>query len=108
LICFTTRVVHLLIPKVISFLIAHIWTLFKIFLRACLDGATKTTSSTKSPLQQYWESIYTPYLSQLYSTPLINRLNKIGDRGHPCLTPRLIEKSSDRLPLKKARAFKDK
>ena len=34
--------------------------------------------------------------------------HKIGDRGHPCLTPRLIENSSKRLPLKKARALEDR
>jgi len=32
----------------------------------------------------------------------MNKLNKIGDRGHPYLTPRLIENSSERLSLKKA------
>jgi len=30
--------------------------------------------------------------SQLSSISLMNKLNKIGDRGHPCLTLRLIEK----------------
>jgi len=38
----------------------------------------------------------------------MNKLNKIGDRGHPCLTPQLIENSSERLPLKKARALEDR
>jgi len=38
----------------------------------------------------------------------MNKLNTIGDREHPCLTPRLIENSSERLPLKKARALEDK
>ena len=61
----------------------------------------KTISSAKSPPQQYWESKYTSYLSQLSSTSLMSKLNKIGDRGHPCLTPRLIENSSERVPLKK-------
>jgi len=28
------------------------------------------------------------YLSQISSISLMNKLNKIGDRGHPCLTPR--------------------
>ena len=84
-------------------------TLFKIFLRACLDGATKTISSAKSPPQQYWYYKYIPYLSQLSSTSLMNKLNTIGDREHPCLTPRLIENSSERLPLKKkTRALEDR
>ena len=64
----------------------------------------KQYHSKKSPPQQYWESKYAPYLSQLSSlssTSWMNILNKIGDRGHPCLTPWLIENSSERLPLKK-------
>jgi hypothetical protein len=38
----------------------------------------------------------------------MNKLNKIGDRGLPCLSPRLIENSFNRLPLKKARALEDR
>jgi len=38
----------------------------------------------------------------------MKKLNKIGDRGHPCLTPRLIKNSSDRLPLKKKRTIEDR
>jgi hypothetical protein len=38
----------------------------------------------------------------------MNKLNKIGDRGLPCLSPRLIENSSERFPLKKARALEER
>jgi len=38
----------------------------------------------------------------------MNKLNKTGDIGHPCLTPQLIENSFDRLPLKKAQALEDR
>jgi len=38
----------------------------------------------------------------------MNKLNNIGDRGHPCLTARLIENSSERLPFKKARALEER
>jgi len=36
----------------------------------------------------------------------MNKFKKIGDRGHPCLTPQLIENSSERLPLKKSTSFR--
>jgi len=40
--------------------------LIQNFLKSiCLEGATKTISSAKSPPQQYWVSKYTPYLLQL-------------------------------------------
>jgi len=38
----------------------------------------------------------------------MNKLNKIGDRGHTYLTPRSIENSSEKLPLKKERALEDR
>jgi len=72
-----------------------------------LDGATtkiKQYHRAKRPPQQYWDSKYTYHTyQQLSSTLLMNKLNKIiiRDRRHPCLTPGLIENSSERLPLKK-------
>jgi len=56
LIGFTTRVAHLLIPKIISFLNSPIYERYskKFSFRACLDEATKSNIiSKKSPPQQY-------------------------------------------------------
>jgi len=92
-------------PNVISFLIAHSWTLFKIFLREILPGAIKTISSAKRPPQHFFPLTLTPYWRHLSSTSLIKIKNKIGDNGQPCRTPRLIGNSSERHPLWEARAF---
>jgi len=62
----------------------------------------------KSPPQQYWNSKYTPYLSQSSSISLMNKMSKTEDWDHPYLTPWLIENSSKRLPLKKKKKKKKK
>ena len=55
-------------------------------------GAIKTISSENKPPQHFLFPISTPYLSQLFKTSLLNKLNRIGDKGQPWRTPRWIIK----------------
>jgi len=50
---------------------------------------------------------HTPYLSQLSSISLMNKLNKIGDRGHPCLNTTINRKFFREITIKKKKKKKN-
>ena len=50
------------------------------------------------------EKIFIPEDSVKLRASLINKLNNIGDRGQPCLTPLLILKEFDEMPSQEAQA----
>jgi hypothetical protein len=49
-----------------------------------------------------------PYLSQLLKISLMNKLNKIGERGQPWRTPFLILNDSDNSPSTLTQVLEDK
>ena len=103
-----TIVAHLLIPKVIRLLLAQSDTVFKSLDNFLFDGAHNTISSAKRPPQYLLPSILTPNLLHFLNTSLIKRLNKIGERGQPCLTPRWILNESENFILRRTLAFEVK
>ena len=72
-----------MIPNCISLFLAHLLANFNNFLSWDLVGAYNTMSSAKRPPQQRLSPIEIPYLLQLLKISLINKLNKIGERGQP-------------------------
>ena len=103
-----TIVAHLLIPKFIILNFAYSFTFLSIYFNLVLDDAYRTISSTKSPPQQDSPKGI-PSSEESLKMSLINRLKRIGDSGHTCLTPFIILKDSDYLPtLVKTQIIKDK
>jgi hypothetical protein len=72
-----------LIPNCISLFLAHLLANFNNFLSWDLVGTHNTMSSAKRPPQQHFSPIEMPYLLQLLKISLMNKLNKIGERGQP-------------------------
>jgi len=65
-------------------------------------------SSAKRPPQQRLSPIEMPYLLQLLKISLMNKLNKIGERGQPWRTLFLILNDSDNCPSTPTQALEDK
>jgi len=97
-------------------LILNCTSLFLVYLLANFNnllswdfvGAHNTISSAKRPPQQYLSPIEIPYLSHLLKMSLMNKLNKIGERGQPLSTPFLILNDSDNCPSTLTQALEDK
>jgi len=65
-------------------------------------------SSAKRSPQQRLSPIEMPYLLQLLKVSLMNKLNKISERGQPCQTSFLILNDSDNCPSTLTQALEDK
>jgi len=61
--------------------------------------------SVNNPPQQRLCPILTPYFSHLLRISLIKKLNRMGERGQPYLTPRLIINTSDNISKTLSRAL---
>jgi len=105
LIGLTTIIAHLYIPKDILFMLAHWNTKLSIFCRFFRLGAMRTMSSANNSPQQRSCQIFTPYFLHLLRISFINKLNKMGERGQSCFTPRLIGNLSDNISKTLPRAL---
>jgi len=72
-----------LIPNCISLFLAYLLANFNNFLSWDFVGAHNSISYAKRPPQQRFSPIEMPYLLQLLKISLMNKLNKIGERGQP-------------------------
>ena len=96
--------IFMLIPKAVQ-------KVSKITLKAThsskVPAPNRITSSTKSKwVKESWEEIFMPLIFPLFRasfikrlSPSMTRINRRGDKGHPCRIPLVAVKKEEGLPL---------